>query len=359
MNVPSKMTDAIKDLYRQPSFRVSMEDIDAEWTPQETGIRQGCPLSPYLFLIVMNCLFHDVHQQDKLNLQHQRVTGMNEDEILYADDTICITQDEEAMERLLAEIEKEGSRYGLRLNRGKCEYLHFGGAGGIRFHDGAAVPKKETSTYLGCNINIKADPKKEINKRIRDCMVTLQKLHIFFYNSENTTARKIQIFNAVIRAKLMYGLETIVMNAADINTLDTFQLKCLRKILKLPTTYINRTYTNDYVRTKINEKLKETKHKPIETLTSYHKRTRIEHMKKLIRNRFSEPGAAVTFNTITLAELPHGKKRIGRPRLNWYQVTIQDLWNEARKQNEIIKHTAVFNPYNIIHRDALITFAEQ
>ena len=78
-------------------------------------------------------------------------------------------------------------------------------------------------------------------------MVILQQVHLFFYNSENTTARKIHIFNAVRREKIMYGLETIVMNAADIHTLDTSQFKCLRNILKVPTTYINRTYTNDYV----------------------------------------------------------------------------------------------------------------
>ena len=123
MNVPSKMTDAIKELYRQPSFRVSMEDIDAEWTPQETGIRQGCPLSPYLFLIVMNCLFHDVHEQDKLNLQHQRVTGMSEDEILYADDTICISTDTKAMNKFLEASEWEGFRYGLKLDKKTCELI--------------------------------------------------------------------------------------------------------------------------------------------------------------------------------------------------------------------------------------------
>ena len=60
---------------------------------QETGIRQGCPLSPYLFIIVMSAMFVDVHKRMYCNLIGQRVPGTNFDEVMYADDTICIGTD--------------------------------------------------------------------------------------------------------------------------------------------------------------------------------------------------------------------------------------------------------------------------
>eukprot|EP00973_Karenia_brevis_P064254 8928634-Karenia_brevis.AAC.1 len=47
-----------------------MEGRSSDWYTQKTGIRQGCPVSPYLFLIVMTCLFEDVHSltdEDRLD----------------------------------------------------------------------------------------------------------------------------------------------------------------------------------------------------------------------------------------------------------------------------------------------------
>ena len=116
MNVPDQYVNAIREVYRRPTFRVEMEGQISQWTKQTAGIRQGCPLSPYLFIVLMSVLFQDIHQGDKLKLHEHRVLGMETDEILYADDTICISEDEEALSRLLQAIEVEGGKYGLRLN---------------------------------------------------------------------------------------------------------------------------------------------------------------------------------------------------------------------------------------------------
>ena len=52
------------------------------------------PLSPYLFLIIMHVMFHDVHKDPSLEekLKQNKIIGAMFYEILYADATICIAQ---------------------------------------------------------------------------------------------------------------------------------------------------------------------------------------------------------------------------------------------------------------------------
>ena len=98
----------------------------------------------------MSCLFHDIHSTAiHQKLAAQRVTGMEEDEVLYADDIICVTQTEEEMSSIIEAIEIEGGRYVLKLNEGKCEYLPYGNAGPVFFRNGTPVPKEKEVKYLG------------------------------------------------------------------------------------------------------------------------------------------------------------------------------------------------------------------
>ena len=138
----------------------------------------------------MACSFYGVHAGDKLKLKKQSMQGMETDEILSADNTICVTQDEEATSTLLNELEKEGRHYWLTLNRTKCEYLHFGTAGAVQFEDGTKVPLQQEGKNLGCNPNNIGDPGREVSRRIKHCMGTLAKLQIYFYSCDNTITRK-------------------------------------------------------------------------------------------------------------------------------------------------------------------------
>ena len=55
------------------------------------------------------------------------------------------------------------------------------------------------------------------------------------------------MYDAVIRSKLTYGLEAVQVNDSLNKKTDAFQLKGLRQILGLQTTYVNRANTNEHV----------------------------------------------------------------------------------------------------------------
>ena len=109
------MIKVVKAMYRSPQFYVSMSGAESQTKTQKTGIRQCCPL--YLFTILMTALFRDIHDTDRAKTKQQRVTGTDHDQVVYADDTICIAQTTAAMNRLLDLIKTDGNKYGLKLNK--------------------------------------------------------------------------------------------------------------------------------------------------------------------------------------------------------------------------------------------------
>ena len=211
---------------------MEIEGDSSKWLKQETGIRQGCPLSPYLFIIVMTVMFEDIKEDSNLaaNLIKNRVPGADFDEVMYADDTICISQDTKTMNNFIKSIETVGKEYGLKLNKSKCELITTANKPNIHFADNTKIMEKEEVKYLGCQLNHTGSANKEISKRIINARITLQKLQLFWRKSNCPSAYKIIALDAVIRSKLIYGTDALQLNEPEFKKMEKFHLQGLRKI---------------------------------------------------------------------------------------------------------------------------------
>ena len=116
--LPPRFLNLLTNIYKEPNFYVSLQKTTSDTHAQHSGIRQGCPLSPYLFVMVMSALWTDLH----------KAIPTASKELLYADDTLLYSTSPKKLETTLRQVETESHRYGLALNYNKCEFI------GINFH---------------------------------------------------------------------------------------------------------------------------------------------------------------------------------------------------------------------------------
>ena len=67
-------------------------------------------------------------------------------------------------------------------------------------------------------------------------MTILKKLDIYWLHANPTARQKLKLYDAIIRFKLLYGLESAGMDSSVKHSLDVFPLKGLREILNIKTT---------------------------------------------------------------------------------------------------------------------------
>ena len=77
------------------------------------------------------------------------------------------------------------------------------------FHDGTILQPQSSGKYLGCTLHYNVNASAEVAKRIQECMAILKRLDIFWLHCDCSKRLKLQVFNAVIRSKLLYGLESL------------------------------------------------------------------------------------------------------------------------------------------------------
>ena len=331
MGVPSQYIEAIKSLYNNPQFAVRMGSHQSTWRTQNRGIRQGCPLSPYLFVILMTVMFRDVHAE--INLERGRLQGLSFTELLYADDTALVTNNVNAMNRLLTQIENHATYYGLNFNKTKCVSFCFNTKGKPVFADHRKVPEQDEAMYLGGVISKVFDVRKEVNKKISACFGVLTKLNEFWFRSSCPPKFKITVFDAIVRSKLVYGLEGIQLPKHLSNKLDVFQLKGLRKILGWKTTFVDRNLTNKRVLEAVSEinNPKRIPGKDIRKFSDYvlHKQRAL--LKHTVRAPPEDPLRQCTFETTTSVPIMLDNLRVGRPRDKWANSILEGFYVELGK----------------------------
>ena len=119
--IPQTFTKLIQDLYESSSCQVIHNGKLSESFEMSTGVRQGCLLSPMIFIMVVDWIMREVEDQGKTGIQWTLTTQLHD--LDYADDICLLSQKLQHMQTKTNNLERIAEKTGLRISKDKTKVM--------------------------------------------------------------------------------------------------------------------------------------------------------------------------------------------------------------------------------------------
>ena len=146
-----------------------------------------------------------------------------------------IANTKEDLACLLGKVKEVSEKFGLFLNFKKTKAMTTGVVD--KFIVGnESVEVVDSFIFLGTEIDRTGTCSKEIKRRLALGRVALIKLDKIWKSNDVSIGTKRRLVQARVFPVVMYGAETRTVLKADRKKIDAFELRCWRRILKVPWT---------------------------------------------------------------------------------------------------------------------------
>ena len=112
---------ALQSTYENVSCTVKVNHQYSEWFDVNTGVKQGCLLSPTLFALYIDDLARELNS-GTFGVQ---VNNRNIAALLYADDIVVLAPDARNLQKLIDLVYNWCINWGIKINRSKSNVMHF------------------------------------------------------------------------------------------------------------------------------------------------------------------------------------------------------------------------------------------
>lgn len=122
MDMGNRFIGAIKAVYSQQNSKLVINADLTDGFKIEKGVRQGCPLSPLLFVMVLEVLLREI-QKDK-EIKGINYKGFSYKYKAFADDVMFVIEEPmDNITKLLEKIQRFGKVAGFYINRQKSKIM--------------------------------------------------------------------------------------------------------------------------------------------------------------------------------------------------------------------------------------------
>nr|KAG5690470.1 hypothetical protein BaRGS_016470 [Batillaria attramentaria] len=273
--VPGKLISLIQCTYKDMSCRIAHAGQLSESFEVKTGVRQGCLLSPFLFLLVIDWIMKTTTTGRKNGIHHSQMQ----------DKTTC--------------LEATSAGTGLKINRKKTELMKINTTANTPVTvGGEPIREVESFVYLGSVVDGQGVTDRDVTARIGKARAAMVMLKNIWASKVVSIRTKLRIFNSNVKSVLLYGCETWRTTKTMQQKIQTFLNTCLRRIFNIR--------WPEKIR---NEEL-------------WERAGQEPAAKRILRRKWGwightlrKPASSITRQALTWN--PQGKRKRGRPRNSW------------------------------------------
>lgn len=313
LGIPDKLIRLINMTHEDTSCKVLVDGRISENFKVVRGLRQGDPISPLLFNLVLEGIIRRSGLSRTGTIYRQR-----HQILAYADDIVLVTRSKTEMQRIFERLEQEARAIGLMINKEKTKFM--------KIKKGEEEQKRDWKiqvennvysfeevtnfTYLGVTLTNDNEEDTEIKTRIMKGSKCVGSLYKFLKSKSISRAAKLRTYKTIIRPTVLFGCELWVLSKRNQQILEVWERKILRTIFggkKSGDLVLRRTnieVTELYNDTNITGVIKGQR---LRWLGHIVRMTEDKVVKKVFK------GGVVT------------KKRRGRPKETWFSAVKKDI----------------------------------
>lgn len=205
------------------------------------GVKQGCPISPYLFVIVLNFAIKRVCDRLHIdpNLSDLKLPFL----LAYADDIVLIGESLDSLSSLLTELEKELLGIGLTLNDEKCKILLRDPLQRLPpLQDYANIANKRIKVvhvlrYLGVYVSSDLNRRCTVAYRIQSAYKIFYALSRFFIENRLPIETSIRLYHSIIIPHVLHGLKVATLtkqNRVSLRNMERYMVLRLCNLSRNP-----------------------------------------------------------------------------------------------------------------------------
>ena len=222
--ITGKVYNIIKSAYSESEYCVKLKQGKTEYFKSNSGVKQGCSLSPTLSNIFQN----DLHEIFGSDCDPVKLGDLELNSLSWADDLVLLSNSKSGAQNCLNKLHDYCVKWNISVNVLKTKCMVFSNANQIArtqeplYYDGKELEYVKCYKYLGIEIQNNGNYREAIEMRVQKAKVACGMIKHAISTTHNVSVKlALSLFDKQVSPILLYG--SSIWSVPEINKLIIFE----------------------------------------------------------------------------------------------------------------------------------------